>query len=115
MTPTARIFNELLRVTARAYDLDVERLTTEERMPAPRIREARQVVMFIGSELLGLTTRQLGQLMQRDAKAAWLGSRRCRRAIAKDPLQRRIVQQLSQHIREYVRTLDVLHPGEAAE
>lgn len=114
MNPSARIFNELLDIVARAYDVTLDRLTTEERMPGPRVREARQVVCFVGAETLGLTTRQLGRLMQRDAKAASWATRRCRRTMAKRPLLRRTVQQISQHMRAYVRTLDVLAP-EAAE
>jgi chromosomal replication initiation ATPase DnaA len=114
MTPTTRIFNELLAVTARTYNVNLDRLTTEERMPGPKVREARQVIFFIGSDTLGLTTRELGQLMQRDATAASWAIRRCRRQLKKRPVLRRTVEQLSRHIREYVRHVDML-AAEAAE
>lgn len=115
MTPTARIFNELLDTVARAYEFDVAALTAEENWAPGPVREARGVICFVGTDTLGLSTRELGRLMQRDNKAIGRTLARARVAVKASPVLRRVVDQVTLRLREHIRHFDVFEPAEAAQ
>jgi chromosomal replication initiation ATPase DnaA len=115
MTPTARIFSELFDIVARAYELDIDALSTEEKWPAPPVREARQVVCLVAHEVLKLTQARIGRFMQRDHRSVSQAVGAIRKKLPGDPVLRLVVEQVSQRLREYVRHFDVFEPSEAAE
>lgn len=114
MSPTNRLFRELVDTVARVYDMNTDELTTENQYAPAGVHEARQVVCLVAVEVLGVSQRQVAKLMQRDPRAINNGLKVLRAKLEKSPLLRRVVDQVTKRTKRAVQEFDVF-AREAAE
>lgn len=114
MTPAQRFYPEILRLVAVAYDLTVDDLTAEDDWAHSDVREARRIAYVVASDLLQMSHRQIGSLMQRDPKAIHHGIGKARRDMKGNVLLRKVVADISVRVRGAVQDFR-LFGAEAAE
>lgn len=113
MTPSQRFFPRILRLVAEVYEVSVDDLTAEENWLPENIREARRVVCLVSVGVVGMSTRQLGKLLQRDPHAIAFGIRKGRTEAARNPILSQTIKQIERRVREDVSAFEVF--PEAAE
>ncbi len=108
MTPAQRYFPNVVRFVAEAYELSVDDLTAEDRFLSEAVREARRVVCGVATRTIGLSSRQIGRLLQRDQKAICWGIRKLKRDSAKNPMLRKTLTEIEQRVKEDLSRFAVL-------